>query len=162
MDHDQLQEIRRLLALVDRYGLAELVTEEEGLSVTIRGPSAVVAAAPPVAIESRPVETPLPAAFDGDSPLVEESPADAEGLHPLQSLMTGIFYRSPSPDARAYVEVGDEVSEGQTVGLIEAMKVFSEIPADATGRVVRILAETGKLVTQGDVLMLIRPDGASV
>jgi acetyl-CoA carboxylase biotin carboxyl carrier protein len=76
--------------------------------------------------------------------------------------MTGLFYRGPSPEIPPYVEVGADVEEGQTVGLIEAMKVFSEIPADVHGRVVRIVAENGKLVNQGEVLMLIELESPSV
>jgi biotin carboxyl carrier protein len=76
--------------------------------------------------------------------------------------MTGLFYRGASPELPPYVDVGEEVEEGATVGLIEAMKVFSEIPADVHGRVVRILVENGKLVNQGEVLMLLELESPSV
>jgi acetyl-CoA carboxylase biotin carboxyl carrier protein len=155
MDQEQLQQIRRLLALVDRYALAELVVQEEGLTVTIRG----VAAGPVAGVAE-------PALHAGESEIVAAAPDGAvdeeseeeEELHRLYSPMTGIFYHSPSPEERAYVKAGDAVEEGQTVGLIEAMKVFSEIPADVSGRVVRVCVETGKIVSQGEVLMLIDLD----
>jgi acetyl-CoA carboxylase biotin carboxyl carrier protein len=73
--------------------------------------------------------------------------------------MTGVFYRAASPDVPPFVEIGDRIEEGQTVGLIEAMKVFSEIPADRPGRVVEILAASGQLVSQGDPLMRLDPEG---
>jgi acetyl-CoA carboxylase biotin carboxyl carrier protein len=164
MDEEQLQQIRRLLSLVDRFGLAELTVQEDGVTITIRGPESPVAAARgPLGREE------VTAGPEGEEPFIPEnglatgSDEDAsEDLHRLYSPMTGVFYRSSSPETPAYVEVGDDVEEGQTVGLIEAMKVFSEIPADVHGRVVRIVAESGKLVNQGEVLMLIELETPSV
>jgi acetyl-CoA carboxylase biotin carboxyl carrier protein len=144
-DSAQLEAIRRLLKLADAYGLAELVVEEGGLKVTIRGGEAQYAAPSP---------PPLPAGIG--SPM---TPADEARFPAVESPMTGVFYRSASPDAPPFVEPGDRVEEGQTIGLIEAMKVFSEIPADRSGRVVEILAASGTLVSQGDPLMLIDPEG---
>jgi acetyl-CoA carboxylase biotin carboxyl carrier protein len=159
MDEAQLQAVRRLLALVDRYHLSELVVEEEGVTVTIRGS----AEGAPARSTDLPAHD-MPAAegehawldAHGAASSVEEALVD-DGLFPLLSPMTGLFFRSPSPEARSYVEPGDVVEEGQTVGLIEAMKVFSEIPADTAGRVTRILVENGTLVTQGEPLMLLEP-----
>jgi len=76
---------------------------------------------------------------------------------PIESPMTGMFYRGPSPSEPPYVEEGDLVYEGQTIGLIEAMKVFNEIPAPMTGVVRRIVAQNASLVQQGEVLMLLEP-----
>jgi acetyl-CoA carboxylase biotin carboxyl carrier protein len=164
MDEEQLQQIRRLLSLVDRFGLSELTVQEDGMCVTIRGPASPVPATHgPVGREEATV------AHEGEEPSTPESELSTgseedagEDLHRLYSPMTGMFYRSSSPETPSYVEVGDEVEEGQTVGLIEAMKVFSEIPADVHGRVVRIVAESGKLVSQGEVLMLLELEAASV
>jgi acetyl-CoA carboxylase biotin carboxyl carrier protein len=72
--------------------------------------------------------------------------------------MTGVFYRSAGPDAPPFVEPEDLVEEGQAIGIIEAMKVFSEIPADRAGRIVEILAPDGQLVSQDDPLMLLDPE----
>ncbi|MFQ3611360.1 MAG: biotin/lipoyl-containing protein [Fimbriimonadales bacterium] len=74
---------------------------------------------------------------------------------PIEAPMTGMFYRGPSPQEPPYVEEGDTVYEGQTIGLIEAMKVFNEVPCPITGVVRKILAQNATLVQQGDILMLV-------
>ena len=71
--------------------------------------------------------------------------------------MVGVFYRSPSPEDPPFIHVGDIVRVGQPIGLIEAMKVFSEVPAEIAGRVVEIPVESGKLVQQGQPLVYIEP-----
>jgi acetyl-CoA carboxylase biotin carboxyl carrier protein len=143
---ERLEAIRRLLYLADAYGLAELEVEEAGLKVTIRGAEpGVLTAVPHV----------FPVDVTGRS-----ADSDEEGIrfHAILSPMTGVFYRSASPDAPPFVEPGDRVEEGQAVGLIEAMKVYSEIPADRSGRIVDILAASGQLVSQDDPLMLLDPE----
>jgi acetyl-CoA carboxylase biotin carboxyl carrier protein len=167
MDEEQLQAVWRLLALVERYQLAELVVEEEGVTVTIRGPEARRAPEWDLGL----AETILPETEEsaaGETALrepvlpFEDEEMESEGYHRLLSPMTGLFYRSASPEAPSFVEAGDEVEQGQTVGLIEAMKVFSEIPADIDGIVVRILVENGALVTQGEPLMLLARESPPV
>jgi acetyl-CoA carboxylase biotin carboxyl carrier protein len=159
MDDLPLEAIRSLLALADNYHLRELVVEENGLRVTIRSEAPL--AAPPAAV---PPAASAPAAAEplsGEEFADAEPPDEDEGLHALCSPMTGIFYRSPSPDSPSFVVEDQVIEEGQTVGLIEAMKVFSEIPADVSGRVVRIVAEAGKLLHEGDVLMLVEVEPAA-
>jgi biotin carboxyl carrier protein len=87
------------------------------------------------------------------------APPAAETLNwtPIEAPMTGMFYRGPSPSEPPYVEEGDLVYEGQTIGLIEAMKVFNEVPSPMTGIVRRIVAQNATLVQQGEVLMLLEP-----
>ena len=75
----------------------------------------------------------------------------------LESPMVGVYYRSPTPDDPPFVNVGDTIKVGQTVGLIEAMKVYSELPSDVSGRVVRLAAENGALVQQGEPLLYVEP-----
>ena len=75
--------------------------------------------------------------------------------------LTGTFYRAPSPDAPLFVEIGDRVEEGQTIGLLEAMKMLNPIEADRAGRVIQILADDGALVTRGAPLIRLAPDDAS-
>ncbi len=71
--------------------------------------------------------------------------------------MTGVFYSSSSPDAPPFVEIGDIITIGQTIGLIEAMKVFSEVPSDISGRLVEVKAQNGVLVQADEPLMLLEP-----
>ncbi len=145
-DVERLEAIRRLLFLADRYSLAELEVEEGDLKVTIRGAEpGMPATAPQVTspdISGRPAE----------------SAEAGSRFHAVLSPMTGVFYRSASPEAPPFVEAGDRVEEGQAVGLIEAMKVFSEIPADRSGRIVDILVVSGQLISQDDPLILLDPE----
>jgi acetyl-CoA carboxylase biotin carboxyl carrier protein len=86
----------------------------------------------------------------------EAEDADA-GLHRVVAPFTGVFYRSPTPSARAYVGEGDWVDADAVIGLVETMKIFNEVTADCSGRIVRFTAEKGQLVHAGDALVLIEP-----
>jgi acetyl-CoA carboxylase biotin carboxyl carrier protein len=86
---------------------------------------------------------------------IPEPVAEAPIGTPITSPMTGIFYGSPSPSAPPFVKEGESVSVGQTIGLIEAMKVFNEIPSPVGGTVIKIVAEAGQLVQPGDPLIVI-------
>ena len=77
----------------------------------------------------------------------------------VRSPLIGVFYRSPAPDADAFVEVGDVVSEGQTVCIVEAMKVFNEIPAEMSGKIVAVLARNGESVEYGQPLFRVDTSG---
>lgn len=148
--------IKQLISIIEANGLTELAVEEEGLSITIR-------AEPDV--EPRMVTTPVTEVSVGlecqvpdmdDSSMGVDVPVDDETqLFRIESPMTGVFYRTPAPDQPHYVEVGDEIEVGQTIGLIEAMKVFSEVPSEVSGIVVDIPAPSGKLVQSGDVLVVV-------
>ena len=79
------------------------------------------------------------------------------GLHRVVAPFTGVFYRSPTPSARAYVAEGDWVDADAVIGLVETMKIFNEVTADVSGRIVRYAADNGQLVHAGDALVLIEP-----
>jgi acetyl-CoA carboxylase biotin carboxyl carrier protein len=134
----QLAKIAEIVALFEEERLAELAVEEDGLFVELKSPAALRPAA----------ETAVPTAGARVRP---------EHWLDIEAPMTGLFYRGPSPDQPPYVEVGDLVAVGQSVGLIEAMKVFSEIPAPVSGRIVEIAAANGVLVGEGDLLMVVDP-----
>ena len=86
-----------------------------------------------------------------------ESERVETGFHTVAAPFTGVFYRSPAPSAKAYVEEGDWVEADAVIGLVETMKVFNEVTADVSGRVVGFEVEAGQLVHAGDVLVMIEP-----
>lgn len=155
----EVSEIRRLVELVEAYGLEELTVTQDDLSVTVKGRTArhstgTVAAPADSHRDQAPAETP---ADESAAPTPPEPQPEAEGnIHDITAPLVGVFYRSPSPDSPAFVEVGDEIESGAEVGLIEAMKVFSPIPSEVAGVVVDIPAPNGKLVHEGDVLVRVR------
>jgi acetyl-CoA carboxylase biotin carboxyl carrier protein len=149
-----LQQVKELVKLVEKYGLAELAIEEGGVSILVKGvvaPASVTHA--PVAVAQVEISPALPEAEEED---IAEVVQEEANVFTIESPMVGVFYRAPSPDTPNFVEVGDEVEVGQTVGLIEAMKVFSEIPSEVAGVVVEVPGANGKLAHQGDPLVRIR------
>ncbi|GIV16676.1 MAG: acetyl-CoA carboxylase, biotin carboxyl carrier protein [Armatimonadota bacterium] len=145
MVSDEIAQTEMLLRLARRFHLSELEWQEDGLRIFIRRERATVEV---------PQDIPAPVAVPAKTPEASEQAV----LVDLCAPMTGVFYRAPSPDAPPYVEVGDYVEEGQIVCLIEAMKVFNEIPAERSGRIVQICAESGQLVEQGAVLFRLEPE----
>ena len=96
------------------------------------------------------------ATTDRPPPAVPEQEQEA-GLHRVVAPFTGVFYRSPTPSARAYVGEGDWVDTDAVIGLVETMKIFNEVTADVSGRIVRYAADNGQLVHAGDALVVIEP-----
>ncbi|BDI33856.1 hypothetical protein CCAX7_59070 [Capsulimonas corticalis] len=148
--------IRRLLALVVEHGLSDLEIEQEGIAIRIKG---VSAEAPPVfaAPQMWPAAVPQVSAPVSSPAAAPAAPAKSTTRVALESPMVGVFYRSPTPDDPPFINVGDYVAVDQTIGLIEAMKTYSEVPAEKSGRVVEIVAENGKLVQMGQPLFYVEP-----
>ena len=146
-----LRKLKTLIDLVSESNVSELeITEAEGKVRIVKGGGAVVQqfAAPldaPVAAQA-PVAAAAPAA-----PAAEAAPAG----HVVKSPMVGTFYRSSSPGAASFVEVGSQVKVGDTVCIIEAMKILNEIEADKAGTVKQILCDNGQGVEYGQVLFVI-------
>jgi acetyl-CoA carboxylase biotin carboxyl carrier protein len=148
-----LRKLKKLIDLVQESGIAELeITEgEEKVKIGKGGHVSVSAVAPaPVA----PIEARAPAPAAAAPAPAAEAPAGQEG-HVVKAPMVGTFYRSPSPDAKAFVEVGQTVKEGDTICIIEAMKLMNEIEADAGGVVKAILVENGQPVEYGQPLFIL-------
>ncbi len=151
--------VRKLAQLVAEHGLSELVVEEAGMTLTVKA-SAAVPAAPLLAAMAVPAHPHLLA--PAQSPAYSEtavltSPKPKSTAIALESPMVGVFYRSASPDDPPFVSVGDFVKVGQPIGLIEAMKVYSEVPSEVSGRVTDMPVESGKLVQQGQPLIFVEP-----
>jgi acetyl-CoA carboxylase biotin carboxyl carrier protein len=147
-----LRKLKTLIDLVSDSNVSELeITEAEG-KVRIVKSSAVpqVMQQPVVTVPAAPVAAPAAVA----PAVVEVAPA-VEASHAVKSPMVGTFYRSASPGAKPFVEVGDAVKEGQTICIIEAMKILNEIEADKSGRVRKIMCENGQAVEYGQPLFLI-------
>lgn len=155
----EVSEIRRLVELVETYGLEELTVTQDDLSVTVKGRSARPHPAPAAACAgARDFQSQMEVStLQRPASEPSEHRPEIEGnIHDIVAPLVGVFYRAPAPDAPAFVEVGDQVEPGAEVGLIEAMKVFSPIPSEVAGEVVEIPAENGKLVQEGDVLVRVR------
>jgi oxaloacetate decarboxylase alpha subunit len=150
-----LRELNRLIRLVQRTGIGELELNASGRSVRISANSAGFAAATHVAaVAHAPANAPRPAAAPAAA---EPAREPASNRKPIVSPMVGTFYRSPAPDADPFVEVGDVVEVGQTVCIIEAMKLMNEIEAETKGRLVEILVENAQPVEFGQKLFLVEP-----
>src|SRR3954462_1780105 len=146
-----LRKLKKLIDLVQESGIAELeITEaEEKVRIVKGGMVSMVAAATPM----QPAMTAAPAGRSAAAASVEAPPAP-EG-HVVKAPMVGTFYRSPSPDAKVFVEVGQTVKEGDVICIIEAMKLMNEIDADAAGVVKAILVENGQPVEYGQPLFIL-------
>ncbi len=150
----------RILAAVDllapafeRSGLDELELSVGGLEVRLARPGSVAVAGTPAVAAPPPVPGPTP----GSAPAGPSYAAPDAGRRHVTAPLTGVWYNAPSPGARPYVSEGAEVTAGQVIGLIEAMKLFNEIKADASGTITRILAESGTLVKRTQPLIEIDP-----
>jgi acetyl-CoA carboxylase biotin carboxyl carrier protein len=148
--------VDRLAAVLERTDLGELEVAAGGTTIVLRAPSAV----------DRPAMVAVPGAGDaaaaGPVPAPAPEPATPAAGQPaarpsVRAPLTGIYYGAPSPGATPYVAVGDHVSIGQIIGLIEAMKLFNEIKSDLAGRVTRICADNGMLVKARPPLIEVEP-----
>jgi acetyl-CoA carboxylase biotin carboxyl carrier protein len=153
-----LRKLKKLIDLVQESGIGEIeITEGEEkvrISRQSSAPAPVIMAPPAMQAmlgATGPAAGMVPAAGVTAAP----APAPAATGHPVKSPMVGTFYRAPSPGAPPFVEVGQQVSKGQTLCIIEAMKLLNEIESDATGTVKAILVENGQPVEYGQPLFLI-------
>jgi len=148
-DFEQIRAVIRLAAEAD---IAELEVESPTLRVLVKKtPGGVIHVSTPAA------QAPRPAAPPADASSPDAPAAAANHLLPITAPMVGTFYRAPSPDAPPYVDEGDVVDPGQTVCIIEAMKLFNEIKSELQGRVAKVLVENGTPVEYGQPLFLIEP-----
>ena len=145
-----LRKLKTLIDLVSESNVSELeITEAEGKVRIVKGGVAMVQQyAAPVAMMA-----PVTVAALNAEPVV--APVPVVTGHLVKSPMVGTFYRSASPGAKVFVEIGDSIKEGETVCIIEAMKILNEIEADKSGTVTQILCENGQAVEYGQPLFVI-------
>lgn len=144
--------VSELAGMMQEYRLSEARLQSGEFTIAFRR-RAVTRKASVVEGEA-PTEYEAVEAFGSDAAPITAAPAAPKGI-PVTSPMTGIFYTSSSPSSPPFVQEGDVVAAGQIVGLIEAMKVFNEIPCGAAGTVLSIEVANGTIVNPGDVLMYI-------
>ena len=150
-----LRKLKKLIDLVEQSGIAELeITEgEEKVRISRSGPAQ--APVPPVPVPvAVPTPAPVPAATTSSADQADSVPSEAEG-YVMKAPMVGTFYRSPAPGAKAFVEVGQSVREGETLCIIEAMKLLNEIESDRAGTIKAVLVENGHPVEYGQPLFVI-------
>jgi acetyl-CoA carboxylase biotin carboxyl carrier protein len=165
-----LGQLERLLSFMSEHGLEEFEYAHGDLRIRLKkaipqpGAAPVLAlpvaqAAPPQVIMAQPPPSVPPAAPQASPGPVQPAPAAAADEHLVKSPIVGTFYSGPSPDAGPFVRVGDFVEAGQTVCIIEAMKLMNEIEADISGEVARVMVENGQPVEYGEPLFALRPTG---
>jgi acetyl-CoA carboxylase biotin carboxyl carrier protein len=155
-----LKEIKSIIDLMKKNSLSEFELEEKDFKIKLKRPIAGVAAALPAAGGLEDGEYPVQGApqrggAQGGQPSAPAAPVSADAE--IKSPMIGTFYRTPSPDAAPYVDVGSEVGPDTVVCIIEAMKVMNEIKAEARGIITAVLSENAKPVEFGQPLFKIRP-----
>ncbi len=152
-----LRKIKKLIDLLEESNLAEIEIKEGEESVRLaRTPKGTIAApvmhhAPVVAAPVMPMQGPTEAASGG----AHKPAADLPPGHVVRAPMVGTFYASPAPDKPAFVTVGQAVKQGETLGIIEAMKMFNPIEADVAGTVVKVLVESGQPIEFDQPLFVI-------
>jgi len=164
----ELEDVRKLVKLVEESLIEELEISSEGTTIRIQKSRAAAFAGPPVAYAYPPAPgTQAPAAVVAPaSPQAGEARPAASAGPPeerarwkeFRSPIVGTFYRAPAPGAEPFVKLGDRVTTGQTLCIIEAMKVMNEIEAEVPGTIKEILVENGSPVEAEAILFLIEPD----
>jgi acetyl-CoA carboxylase biotin carboxyl carrier protein len=156
-----INQIRELADLAQEKNLAELTVQDGDKSVTIKLPGysvqQLVHPQPSQMVYAPPAPAPIPELPSHATTVEAEKPAALadDKLHKVTSPMVGTFYSAPSPDSPPYVSVGQTLSKGQVVCIIEAMKMMNELESEVSGRIVKILVENGQPVEFGQVLMLV-------
>ncbi|MDO9151275.1 MAG: acetyl-CoA carboxylase biotin carboxyl carrier protein [Methylotenera sp.] len=147
-----LRKLKKLIDLVEESGISELELTEDGEKVRIS--RNFTANMPAQNYNHYAPQQHAPAPQTAPVVAVEAAPAVDEG-HAVKSPMVGTFYRSPSPDAKSFVEVGDTVAIGDTLCIIEAMKLLNEIESDKAGVIKKILVDNGQAIEYGEPLFII-------
>ncbi len=153
--------VRKLVKIVDTSGITDLEIEEDGLRIKVAKKirNNQTNSQPQMVVQTESVTaSALTATNNEEKAPAEKSKEPTGNIHEINSPIVGTFYRAPAPDADPYVQVGDSVSTGTVLCVIEAMKLMNEIESDVSGKVVKILVENGKPVEYNQPLFLIDPN----
>ncbi len=153
-----LDDVGKLVELLAESGVGEIRVKQGELEITVKARTEVATPVEPLAVPQAPT---VP--WEEAEPVPEvEGSAELNGrLHVVSSPVVGTFYRAPAPGEEPYVEVGDRIGVGQTLCIVEAMKLMNEIPADVSGEVIEILAENARGVEYDQPLFRIRAEAPS-
>jgi acetyl-CoA carboxylase biotin carboxyl carrier protein len=160
-DSMNVDAIKQILDLVREHELTEFELEQAGVKLRVRKQGAAPAAPAPMAPQMMPVPAPTLAAPVAAVPTAVPAPAAAPVEEPLElsvvtSPIVGTFYRSPDPSSPSFVEVGHKVKKGQTLCIIEAMKLMNEIESEYEGEIVKVYVENGQPVQYGERLFAVK------
>jgi acetyl-CoA carboxylase biotin carboxyl carrier protein len=157
----ELKEIKELIKLVSESGVSEVEVERGDFKIAIKKTdekTMVVQHSQPMMVHSQAAHVHVPAAPAAER---QEAPAPkveaASNFITIKSPMIGTFYKSPSPDKPAFVQIGDEIKTGQVLCVVEAMKLFNEIESEVSGRIVKILVDNASPVEYDQPLFLVEP-----
>lgn len=152
-----ISEVKELIKLIDDSSISNFLYEQDGVKVEIKKNYGEAVVSAPVITKTIQQEEATTKEVAIES-VVTETPAKAldENLHKITSPMVGTFYQSASPDAAAFVKVGDKITKDTVVCIVEAMKLFNEITAEVDGEIVEILVKDGELVEYGEPLFLVK------
>jgi acetyl-CoA carboxylase biotin carboxyl carrier protein len=155
------KEIEELIRFVSKAGVSEVSLEQKDFKITIKNSPKHIEVAHPAApqiVHAAPlVAAPMAAPVAAVPATAAPKANDESKYHVVKSPMIGTFYRTPSPDKPNFVNVGDEVKQGQVICIIEAMKLFNEIESDLSGRIVKVLVDNSSPVEYDQPLFLIDP-----
>ena len=160
----ELKDIQNLIKFVAKSGASEVKLEMEDIKITIKTGTekteTTILQQAPMGMQQMPLAAAAaqaPVAVTEASSLGEKTSAENSNYIEITSPIIGTFYRKPSPDKSVFVEVGDQVSDDTVVCMIEAMKLFNEIEAEVSGKIVKVLVEDGTPVEFGQPLYLVDP-----
>lgn len=154
-----LKYVKQLLELVEKSNVNEIEVEEKGQKIRItkapaaQGPGYLAPIQHQVMMPAPAAAAPVPAS----EPKPAAPAAETTKYHEIKSPIVGTFYKSPSPDAAPYVDIGSKVKPGSVLCIVEAMKLMNEIECDIAGTIVKVNVENGKPVEYGQVLFLVEP-----
>ena len=148
--------IKKLIKLIENSEVTDLEVEENGIRIKVAKKVRVSQIPLQNFQAATPVTQALPIESKETKAPVQKEEETSAGLHEIKSPIVGTFYRAPAPDADSYVQVGDTVSSGSVLCIVEAMKLMNEIESDISGKIVKILVENGKPVEYNQPLFLIQ------
>jgi acetyl-CoA carboxylase biotin carboxyl carrier protein len=158
MDFKQIQE---LVKMINKSNISELSIEQDKFKITIKQKDNEVQQVITVPATMAPVQAVAAvapaAAANTAAPVAAPAPSKADNLVTIKSPMIGTFYRSAGPDKAAFVNIGDEVTSGKVVCIIEAMKLFNEIESEVSGKIVKVLVDDASPVEYDQPLFLVEP-----